>query len=212
MPPPFHHANPSDSIDARLVAALERISQAFRTLLWGKVRENPLGLTLSPLQIQVLEHLRRHETRRAGQIAAEFDVSAATMSDVIRVLGEKGLVVRERSADDGRVHVLHLTERGQEAANAVADWSAVIAEHLHAHSDAEKVLVMRFLLDLIESLHRAGLISVARMCATCRYFGANESGDPEAPHYCHLMELPLREADLRVDCAEYEPAEYESTK
>ncbi len=204
---PSDRSLPPDSVDDRIVGSLERLSQAFRTLLREKAKENPLGLTLSPIQIQVLSYLRQRETSRIGELALEFDLAAATMSEVVRVLREKQLVARERSAEDGRIQVLRLTPRGREAAGEVADWSGIVAHHLRGHSDAEKVIVMRFLLDLIESMHRAGLISVTRMCATCRYFGRDESDDPTAPHYCHLMETPLRGEDLRVDCPEHEPAD-----
>ena len=191
------------SVDARIVGALERLSQVFRTLLWEKAKQSPLGLTLSPIQIQVLAFLRMQKESRTGLIAREFDLTDATVSDVIRSLMQKGLVERERSLQDARVLILRLTPLGEEAAAAVADWSTVVEKHLGAHSDAEKIIVMRFLLELIESLHRSGVISVSRMCSTCRYFDQNPEDDPSAPHYCQLMELPLREQDLRVDCPEH---------
>lgn len=194
---------PDESVDSRIVGALERLSQAFRTMLWEKAKSSPLGLTLSPIQIQVLVYLRRHEESRASLLADEFDVTGATVSEVLRSLSDKGLVSRERSRDDARVQVLRLTPLGEKAAEEVSDWAAVLEQHLHAHSDAEKVIVMRFLLDLIQDLHRAGLITVSRMCSTCRYFGRDESGIPETPHYCGLMEQPLGDGDLRLDCEEH---------
>lgn len=199
-----------NSVDTKIVAALERLSQVYRTLLWEKAKESPLGLTLSPIQIQFLVYLRfqRVTDARVGRLAREFDLTPATVSDSVRVLEEKGLVVKDRSPEDGRIQILRLTPEGEQAADEVGDWASVLTKHLHSHSDAEKLIVMRFLLDLIDSLHRTGLISAARMCSTCRYFGRNGSGDPASSHFCKLMDRPLRAEELRIDCPEHEPAEW----
>ncbi|WP_144440539.1 hypothetical protein [Limnochorda pilosa] len=64
--------------------------------------------------------------------------------------------------------------------------------------------LLQGLLELIAALNRAGVITVARTCLTCRFF------EPAAPsgsgvHRCRLLEKPLAAEDLRVDCPDHEP-------
>ena len=46
--------------------------------------------------------------RRAGQLAAELDVTPPTMSKHLRVLLEAGIVVDERHPDDSRVRIFRM--------------------------------------------------------------------------------------------------------
>lgn len=49
-----------------------------------------------------------------------------------------------------------------------------------------------------------GVITVNRSCLTCHHF---QAGRPPAPAHCHLLDLPLADRDLRVDCPEHVAAE-----
>src|SRR5690606_23550551 len=118
----------TESVDARIVAALERLSRVFRSRLWDKAKETPRGISLSPIQIQVLQLLDVRRTARSADVAREFELTPATVSDVIRVLGEKGLVSKARSATDARVQIVQLTPLGERVAHEVRDWMDVI-EH-----------------------------------------------------------------------------------
>ncbi|HEX2098039.1 MAG TPA: hypothetical protein VHF46_03175 [Rubrobacteraceae bacterium] len=63
---------------------------------------------------------------------------------------------------------------------------------------------MRFLMNFIASLQRAGIITVARICVTCRFFLRDEHLNSDSPHHCTLLAAPLAGSDLRVDCPEHE--------
>ena len=96
-----------DDVDARIVAALERLSQVFRVRLGEEARQR----NLSPIQAQLLIYLLHHdvELRRVSQLAREFDLTQATVSDAVASLETKGLVRREQWPDDRRVVTLRLT-------------------------------------------------------------------------------------------------------
>jgi hypothetical protein len=47
---PFDLKHQNENTDSRIIAAMERISQAYRVLLWNESKE----LSLSPIQIQIL--------------------------------------------------------------------------------------------------------------------------------------------------------------
>jgi hypothetical protein len=61
--------------------------------------------------------------------------------------------------------------------------------------------VYQSLLELIAKLNRAGIITVQRMCFSCRFYQPGEKND-----YCRLLKKKLYKSDLRVDCPEYELA------
>ena len=204
----FDPAVQHTSVDHKIAAALERLGQVFRGLLWEKATAVSTAHTLSPIQIQFLIFLHFHGPagNRVGALAREFGITPATVSDAVRVLKKKGLLTKEPAPEDARARLLRLTSEGQRLAGELADWADIVRHHIAAHPEAEKVVVMRFLLDLIASLQHAGVVTVARMCTSCRFFEQNRYDDAAAPHYCRLLDMPLADQDLRVDCPEHELA------
>lgn len=191
------------SVDRKLVAALERVSQAFRVLLWDKAKVHGL----SPIQIQCLIYIRYHPNRwaRVGHLAQAFDMTPATISDAVSTLVAKGLLAKARSPEDGRVFVLHLTPEGTHITAALADWATPLLPILDRFTAAEKETTLHVLLTFIEALQSRQTLSVARLCITCRFFERNAHTDAEAPHYCHLLDQTLAPTALRLDCPEHEP-------
>jgi DNA-binding transcriptional ArsR family regulator len=50
------------------------------------------------------------EPRRAGELAAAFDVQASALTRHLRILRDSGFVAEEHSGDDGRVRVYTLRQ------------------------------------------------------------------------------------------------------
>ncbi len=200
----FEPASQHGDVDKKIVASLERLSQVFRILLRGEAQERGL----SPIQAQFLVHLLHHGAafRRVSQLAREFDLTRATVSDAVGSLEKKGLISREPWPDDKRVTTLRLTRTGEDTAQELAAWANVVEGHLKGYSPKEKEAVMRFLMGLIGSLQRSGLITVARMCVTCRFFRPEAHQGESSPHHCALLDLPLSGSDLRADCPEHKLA------
>ena len=200
----FEPSSQHGDVDKKVVAALERLSQAFRVLL----QEEAQRQNLSPIQARFLVHLLHHgdELGRVGRLAAEFGLSRATVSDAVGTLEAKGLVRREPWPRDGRVATLRLTPEGEEVAVGLSGWADVVEEQLELFAPGEKEAVMRFLMRLISALQGAGVITVARMCVSCRFFKPEAHQRSGSPHRCALLDMPLSGADLRTDCPEHEPA------
>mgnify|MGYP006294391957 CR=1 FL=1 len=68
----FNLDEQNQKIESRIVVALERISEAFRVLLWNESKEN----SLSPIQIQILIFIQFHaqEKCKVGYLADEFNI------------------------------------------------------------------------------------------------------------------------------------------
>lgn len=188
-------------LDARLVAALERAGHALRVLLWERAKAHGL----SPIQVQLMMRLASEpaQRRRVGLLAAEFDVTTPTVSDAVAALRRKRLVVSEQIEGDRRSQLLTLTALGRKVSVELRGWHNAVAEQLADIAEPDKAATLEILLDLVGGLHREGVINVARMCTTCRFFARDVTPDG-GPHRCMLLDVPLPAADLRVDCAEHE--------
>ena len=187
-------------VDAKLVAALERVGQALRVQMGQTARQHGLSST----QLQVLLRLASDPPprRRIGVLARELDVTHPTVSDAVAVLRRKALVERTRA---GRKAVLSLSTDGRAVAQAVADWDRRTRAQLGGLPAADKAVALELLLGLVAGLQRSGAITVARMCVTCRFFRPDAHPESDRRHHCALVDAPIGAAELRVDCAEHEP-------
>lgn len=186
----------------KIIAGLDRVSQALRSMMW----EHGKSLGLTPIQIQCLVFLKYHDAgkRRAGQLAKELDVTPATISQAIRVLIKKDYLEKQPLADDARIQVIELTSAGKAICAKVENWANGLLPHLEQLSPAEEQTILSFLMGLISALQQSGQITVARQCNTCRFFRTGDSTSEKQAFYCKLLEQEMSTTDLRVDCAEHE--------
>ena len=184
-------------IESKIVVALERVSEAFRVLLWNESKEN----SLSPIQIQILIFLQFHslEKCKVSYLANEFNMTKATISDSVKVLLAKKLVSKETDPSDTRSYTLLLTDEGKKIAKKTSLFASSIEQPIDKLSQEQKTIMLNGLLKLIYDLNRSGIITIQRMCFSCSHYKA-ENGS----HYCNLLKSPLTESELRVDCPEYQ--------
>lgn len=163
-------------------------------------------LGLSQLQLEVLTLLtRRDQGETVSFFARHFMISAATVSDSIRVMETKGLVTKSRARHDARSVRIAITGKGRELVTR----SAIALERLRrivaGWDERQRSEVLPAVIALIDGLQKQGAIPTDRMCVACRYFAINcDSETPEAAYYCRLIDAPLRTIDLRVDCPDFE--------
>ncbi len=189
-------------IDYAIFAALERIYQAFRSMLWDYAKHNQL----SPIQIQFLLYLasKPEEQRRVSNIARDFDLTPATVSDAIKTLENKQLLKRTVSTRDKRVHTLDLTENGRELTKVLSNWQKVLLSQIASFPEDTKESVILFLLQLVESLKEARIISEVKTCLSCQYFQMeNQLITKKQQFRCLLRDVALNLYDLKVDCPNY---------
>jgi DNA-binding MarR family transcriptional regulator len=192
----FDLARQNTQVADRVVASLEKVSEAFRVLLWEEGKRTGL----SPIQVQLLVFLLYQPATRATvtNLAREFNMTKATVSDAVKVLEQKRLVMREAQASDSRSHRLSLTADGRRVAESAGAFANVIKQPVQALAAGQQSQLLGSLLEIIHLLQQAGVISPQRTCKACRFF---ESG--KTRHYCALMRQPLQGADLRLDCPEH---------
>jgi DNA-binding MarR family transcriptional regulator len=200
MKSPFDVNQQNVGLESKIVVALERISEAFRVLLWNESKET----SLSPIQIQVLIFLLFHaqEKCKVSYLANEFNMTKATISDSVKVLLQKNLVQKIDDESDTRSYIIALTQEGKEVAEKSANFAFAIEKPLHTLTTEQKEIMLAALLKLIGELNKAGIITIQRMCFTCANYH-HENGK----HFCTLLQAELATHALRVDCLEHQKME-----
>lgn len=193
----LHHQN--QSIESKIVASLERISQSFRVLLWQESK----AFSLTPIQVQVLIFLLHHsdEKRKVSYLAEEFNMTKATISDTIKILEQKKLITKEYEPHDTRSYVINLTQKAKEIANKTSFFTKEIRTPIDKLHRDDKENLLLSLLNIIRHLHQSEVITIQRMCMSCLYY---QSSDKGKKHFCRLLNQDLKVADLRIDCPEHE--------
>ncbi|MGC8595706.1 MAG: MarR family winged helix-turn-helix transcriptional regulator [Candidatus Kryptoniota bacterium] len=188
----------NSNVDTRIVAALERISEAFRVLLW----EESKAFSLTPIQIQILIFLQTHskDKHMVSYIAEEFNLTKPTISDAVRALEEKLLIKRKINPDDSRSHYIELTKRGKEIATRASLFTVELENPIKQLNPDDKERLLLSLLKIIYHLTRTGVITIQRMCLTCTYYRIDQDN---GEHFCTLLNKKLQVADLRIDCPEH---------
>ena len=65
--------------------------------------------------MHIIEAIGIHEPKNVSQIARNLEVTVGTLTVNMNSLEKKGYIVRERSAEDKRVVLVTLTEKGRKA-------------------------------------------------------------------------------------------------
>lgn len=188
---------PSDApLNAHLERLLERIGEVSRAMRW----QEATGSGLSPLQLRILGFVSDHAGQSVGvaRLAEELQVTKPTVSDSVKLLVERGLLVRKPDPLDGRGHTLRLTAAGRKHLPAAEPFAAALATLPRQERETLLLALMR----LLEALLSGGEVQVQRMCWTCAHY----SGDRQGKHHCLLLRKDLAVAELRTDCPEHELA------
>lgn len=176
----FNLNEQNQKIESRIVVALERISEAFRVLLWNESKEN----SLSPIQIQILIFIYFHSLAKCkvGYLADEFNMTKATISDSVKVLLSKELVTKETDPIDTRSFSLSLTDEGKKIAKKASLFASSIEQPIEKLTQEQKTIMLDGLLKLIYDLNQSGIITIQRMCFTCSNYKLDQG-----VHYCKLL-------------------------
>jgi hypothetical protein len=127
-------------------------------------------------------------------------VTKATISDAIKSLEQKGLIYKESETTDTRSYMIHLTEKGSKTALQNSFFASEMLLPVEQFNDAQKEALLCGLLQIIHHFNQVGIISVQRMCQTCKHYRSGFNGEK---HFCSLMNKGLAIYELRIDCAEH---------
>ncbi len=187
----------NNQIEHRIVAGLERIAEVFRILLWEQGKK----FRLSPIQIQILIFVNTHSREKCNvsYLAKEFNLTKATVSDAIQSLLRKGYIAKRKSQSDGRSYGIELTHSGKLLYRKISNYTNELVRPIFKLSQNEKECLLKNLINIIYQLNKSGVISIQRMCFTCKYY--KSEGEK---HFCQFLGKPLHKSELRLDCPDYD--------
>ncbi len=193
----FNPERQQHDISSKIVAGLERVSEVFKVLLWEKAKK----VGLSPIQIQILIFIAFHKQEfcNVSHLAKEFNITKPTVSDAIKVLDKKEMILKDFSSSDSRSYTIHLSPLGKKILLETNDFADSLKNHLDSFEPNNLESVFKTLSELIYKLNRSGILTIQRTCYGCTFYQKNKNSD-----YCNLLEKELLNKDIRLDCPEFE--------
>ncbi|MGY6648471.1 MarR family winged helix-turn-helix transcriptional regulator [Wenyingzhuangia sp. IMCC45574] len=193
----FNPKHQEKDIASKVVASLERISEVFKVLLWEKAKKE----SLSPIQIQILIFVAYHTPSlcNVSHLAKEFNITKPTVSDAIRVLDKKELIVKDFSSTDSRSYTILISEKGKEVIKTTYNFDLPLIKQVKTLSTKEQEDLFSTLSKLIYQLNQKEILSVQRTCYGCKFYQNSTN-----KHYCNLLEKELKVGQIRIDCPEFE--------
>lgn len=193
----FNPSQQENEISSKIVAGLERISEVFKVLLWEKAKTE----NLSPIQIQILIFVAYHKTSlcNVSHLAKEFNVTKPTVSDAIRILNKKELIIKDFSSSDSRSYSILISEKGKAILENTHNFDAPLVQQVEHLNKKEQEELFSTLSKLIFQLNQKGILSVQRTCYGCKFYQNSLN-----KHFCNLLDKELNTQEIRIDCPEFE--------
>lgn len=202
-----HFEESAEPLSSRIATGLHKIGLAMKQQAWQQANEEGLSAT----QGQILAALETHGALTGSELSQRLGVTLPTISDSVRVLVEKGLLVKSPDPRHPRASLLTPTNKGAKLGSRARSWPEFMAAAVTELSDVEQRAFFSGVVKMIRSLQDRGLIPVAGMCVTCVHFRPNVR--PGAtPHHCALVDAPLATEQVRLDCPEHELASESSRR
>ena len=153
--PPSGHERPrldlGQFLPYRVNSLADRISQAL-----SRIYSERFGITIA--EWRVLAWLSHRDELTAKQVGEHTRMDKAKVSRAIQALEGRGLIRRTQSAQDQRVHYLHLTPQGEallgELIPQAHDWEAELVATLSSGEYRDLLATMAKLERQLERLER----------------------------------------------------------
>jgi DNA-binding MarR family transcriptional regulator len=198
--PPYFEEN-TEPLASRIATGLHKIGLAMKQQAWQQANEEGLSAT----QGQILAALATHGALTGTELGQRLGVTLPTISDSVRVLVEKTLVTKSPDRRHPRASLLTPTKKGAQLGARARSWPEFMAAAVAGLSAEEQRAFFSGVVKMICTLQEQGLIPVSGMCVTCAHFRPNVRPGA-SPHHCALVDAPLADDQVRLDCPEHELA------
>ena len=196
-----HIYNPdyqNQDLAARTTAALDKIADTFKALLWAGQKESGF----SPLQFKLLLFIAYHDAKynTVSQLVNEFQVTKATISDCIKTLEKQKLLTKVLNHRDNRRFYIELTEKGKQTVSEAQPFAQPLQKALKAEKTEDLEQLYSSLFSVLSKLKRRKQTTLNRSCADCSAYrsdGINHA-------FCMELRMQLRPKDHRIDCPKHQ--------
>lgn len=133
-----------------------------------------------------------------SHLAKEFNLTKATISDAVKVLALKELILKDYNSKDSRGYNILLSEKGKKIVAETENFANPIQDQLVEFPEADLENLFETLSRIIYELNKNGILTVQRTCYGCIFYNNTQNTD-----YCNLLEKELQNTDIRLDCPEF---------
>lgn len=175
---------------------IERLSK----LLRSDIRQSIYALGLQPIQLEALHYLSRCNKYSDTPLAVAdyLGQTKGSISQSLKVLENKGYLIKLVDLNDKRVNHLKLTRQGHELLETTIP--SPLFRQLEQQLDSRETEQLNQTLEhLIENLLNLSPRKSFGICKNCRFNQQTPKGN-----YCTLLEQPLGSSDIEKICKEYE--------
>ena len=191
----------SEPISVRIATGLHKIGLAMKQRAWQQANEEGL----SPTQGQILAVLAVREGLTGTELSQRLGLTLPTISDSVRALVEKNLVIKAADPRHPRSSLLTPTKAGAALGARARSWPEFMADAIAGLAPDEQRAFFSGIVKMILTLQAQGLVPITGMCVTCTHFRPHMYPGA-APHHCTFVDAPLSSEQLRLDCPEHVPA------
>lgn len=176
---------------------VERLSELLRV----DSRQAGAEYGLQPVQLEMLHYLsicnRFSDTPMA--VTEYLGQTKGTVSQTLKVLEKKGLLVKQPDLADKRIAHLSVTPEGKKLIGSSIP-TPMFIKACEGLADEIQADIEGALSHLLTTLLQANNMKSFGVCRTCRYNDRLDDGN----HFCSLVQLPLSMEDIQLICREHE--------
>lgn len=180
-----------DDLNKKILFGIERVFH-IQKILYISLYKN---IKLSPIQIQMIEFISNNRQTTVSSLAKEFSLEKSTISDSVKILIKKGVVVKNKNPIDSRSFFLELTQKGSFFLKEKQKSDSYLLEIINFFSEEEKVIIHKFFVSLIKFFYKKGIIQMVKICFFCNNFLENENG-----YFCNFLKQPLSFKNIEYNC------------
>lgn len=181
----------------KIYNSVERLGE----LLKVGVRQALTPIGLQPVQLEVLNYLsacnKFSDTPMA--VTEYLGQTKGTVSQTIKMLENKGMVIKVADKNDKRISHIVMTKLGHKVLEDNLP-TTMFSNACNALPDDKKENIALALDDLLTAIVRSNKMKTFGACHTCRY---NSKIDNDS-YYCNLVKEPLNSAEILLICKEHE--------
>ncbi|WP_417543726.1 MarR family winged helix-turn-helix transcriptional regulator [Marinobacter sp.] len=183
---------------SQLQQLLERLSSLLQSE--NRARLNQYGL--QTVQFEALHYLsicnRYSNTPKA--VAEYLGLTKGTVSQSIKVLENKGLLIKEQDRKDKRITRLQITASGDDLVKLLTP-SPLLASYCEQAQQGEPEAIIENLTSLLRQIQTQHQHKTFSQCHSCRH---NQKLG-EGKFFCQLTQEPLSATEVELICREHEP-------
>lgn len=194
---PYFDEN-TEPLSSRIATGLHKIGLAMKQQAWQQANDEGLSAT----QGQILAAIVTHGPLTGSELSQRLGVTLPTISDSVRVLVGKKLLTKSPDPRHPRASLLTPTQKGAKLGSRAKSWPEFMAAAVEDLTAEEQRAFFSGVVKMIRSLQDQGLIPVSGMCVTCTHFRPNVRPGV-SPHHCALVDAPLADEHVRIDCPEH---------